>query len=159
MILVILGVSLLILVIGIFLYTKFGDYLYANDHEWIYYTLNVAGGTLTVISLIATLGLGVSLSGVMVVDDKIAVYQEENAIIETEISTIVKNYKDYEQGVFDDLKIENPTVLVSLYPELKSDTLVGKQIEIYATNNQKIKELKEQRLDYKPIAWWLYFGD
>ena len=48
--------------------------------------------------------------------------------------------------------------LVTLYPELKADTLVAKQIEIYTNNNQKIKELKEQKLYGKVYKWWLYFG-
>ena len=36
--------------------------------------------------------------------------------------------------------------------------LVQKQIEVYTTNNQKIKEFKEQKIDIVKDKWWLYFG-
>lgn len=158
MLLVILGISLVMLAVGIFIYCKFGSDLYSHDREWIYWILNFVGSVVLAITLVAMLCIGGELTGSMVIDDKIALYQRENANIESEISTIVSNYQDYEQGVFDNVKNENPAVLVSLYPELKSDKLVNKQIEIYTANNKKIKKLEEEKLDYKPLAWWLYFG-
>ena len=99
-------------------------------------------------------------TGIMVIDDKIALYQEENAEIEKEITTIVENYMDYEQETFAKFKPEatDVLVLVNTYPELKSDTMVTKQIEIYVDNQYQIKQLKEDKLDYKVLAWWLYFG-
>ena len=36
--------------------------------------------------------------------------------------------------------------------------MVIKQMDIYTENNNKIKELKEQKLDYQIAKWWLYFG-
>ena len=48
--------------------------------------------------------------------------------------------------------------LVSLIPTLKSDTLVQKQIEVYVANNDKIKELKEEKIDLSKSKWKLYFG-
>ena len=45
-----------------------------------------------------------------------------------------------------------------MYPELKSDNLVTKQIELYVENNKQIKKLKSEKLDYNLMAWWLYFG-
>lgn len=48
--------------------------------------------------------------------------------------------------------------LITLYPELKSDKLVQKQINIYVDNNKKIKILKEKQINGKVLKWWLYFG-
>jgi hypothetical protein len=45
-----------------------------------------------------------------------------------------------------------------MYPELKSDTLVQNQMNIYVANNQKIKDLKEQQINYEVSKWWLYFN-
>ena len=49
-------------------------------------------------------------------------------------------------------------VLTQLYPELKSNEMVNKQIDIYQENNNKIKDLKEERINNEIAKWWLYFG-
>lgn len=92
------------------------------------------------------------------IDEKIAMYQEENANIEEQIDALVKNYMKYESDTFSEFKSEDSMTLVSLYPELKSDELVQAQISVYAENNKKIKELKEQKIDVAKSKWWLYFG-
>ena len=33
-----------------------------------------------------------------------------------------------------------------------------KQMDIYAENNTKIKELREELIDINSSRWWLYFG-
>lgn len=48
---------------------------------------------------------------------------------------------------------------VALYPELKSDTLVQSQIEVYVENNKAIKELKSSAINASVYRWWLYFGE
>ena len=45
-----------------------------------------------------------------------------------------------------------------MYPEIKSDDLVTRQINLYIENNKQIKSLKSQKLNYHLMAWWLYFG-
>lgn len=47
---------------------------------------------------------------------------------------------------------------LALYPELKSDTLVQSQIEVYVENNKAIKELKSSAINASVYRWWLYFG-
>ena len=91
-------------------------------------------------------------------DEKIAMYEEENTKIEEQIAVVVKQYQEYEMGVFSDVKADSAVTYVSLYPELKSDTLVQSQIEVYTANNEKIKELRERKIDYANVLWWLYFG-
>ena len=54
---------------------------------------------------------------------------------------------------------ESSITLVSLYPELKSDELVKKQIAVYQENNKKIINLKEKQIDANVAKWWLYFGE
>lgn len=112
----------------------------------------------TIIALIATIILGVNVSKLSVIDERIAMYEEENAAIEEQIDIIVKQYQEYETEIFANSTPESAITLVSLYPELKSDTLVASQIEVYVSNNQKIKELKETRINGEIYRWWLYFG-
>ena len=90
--------------------------------------------------------------------DKIKMYQKENKKIETQINELVKNYMQYEGETLKEFKNESSITLVSLYPDLKSDKLVEKQIETYTNNNAKIKELEETKIDLKIGKWLLYFG-
>ena len=100
----------------------------------------------------------VSISKLPVLDAQIAMYQDENENIETQIGDMVKQYQEYETEIFTEVKPESSIALVSLYPELKSDVLVQEQIKIHTANNQKIKELKEKKINGSIYRWWLYFG-
>lgn len=92
------------------------------------------------------------------IDNKIAMYEEENASIEESIDVTVRSYMDFEASTYGELKDKDAMDLISLFPELKSDTLVQKQIEVYVANNDKIKELKEEKIDLSKSKWKLYFG-
>lgn len=91
-------------------------------------------------------------------EEKIAMYQEENSKIESQINELVEKYMDYESETLSEFKSESSITLVSLYPELKSDTLVQTQITTYTENNNIIKELKEMLIDRSVYRWMLYFG-
>lgn len=135
--------------------SKFFQWVYHND--WFYWTLNSIGGILAGLSLIIIMFVAPTYSNVMVIDDKIALYQEENIKIEQDICALVESYKDYESSTFENLKLDNPSMVFSMYPELKSNTLASKQIELYVSNNAEIKKLKEAKLDYEVYRWWLFF--
>ena len=92
------------------------------------------------------------------IDQKIEMYQSENNKIEENISTSVKNYMDYEKETFVDLKNEDAVNLVSVYPELKSDTLISQQINVYISNNNEIKRLQESKIELAKVRWLTYFG-
>ncbi len=97
-------------------------------------------------------------------DKKIEMYEQENNNIQSSISEIVENYKDYEiktqEKSLENMKPQNLDVMLvtQIYPDLKSNELVVKQIEVYSANNDKIKQLKEEKLDNQIAKWWLYFG-
>jgi hypothetical protein len=93
-----------------------------------------------------------------VADKKIKMYTEENNAIEKQIETVVNQYMEYENETLKEFKGDSSITLVTLYPELKSDELVKKQIETYQKNNEKIKELKEKKIEVSTAKWWLYFG-
>lgn len=94
------------------------------------------------------------------IEEKIAMYEEENAAIEQNVSTVVQTYMEHESGIFDKVTQDNESImmLASKYPELKSNTLVQEQINIYVENNSKIKELKEEAITTSIWRWLLYFG-
>lgn len=96
--------------------------------------------------------------GVKVIDDKIAMYQEENTKIENDISGVIANYLEHEKDIFEDSSDGSVLELVMCYPELKSDSLIQRQIDIYVDNNNKIKSMREQKINASIYRWWLYFG-
>lgn len=152
-------VGAVFLAAGIFVYVKWGEKLYDRDLEWVYYTLNTVGIFVLSVSLLATLGVGISYTGHMTIDDKIDLYKQENANIESQVSSIASEYMDFETETLVQLKNESPIVLANLYPELKSDAMVEKQIALYMENSRTIKSLECERLKYRIYAWWLFFGN
>lgn len=117
------------------------------------------GAIATVVVLIASLIQINLLVEISTIDERIAMYEKQNAEIEEQIETVVKEYQEYESGIMIEVgNKESYITLVSLYPELKADTLVNKQIEVYLNNNQTIASLKNQRLNERIYRWWLYFG-
>ena len=93
-----------------------------------------------------------------VINKKIALYEKENKELEEKIEVTVKGYMDFEKETYKELKADNYMNLVNLYPELKSDKLVQKQISTYQANKNKIIELELEKINVKKSKWWLYFG-
>ena len=133
---------------------------------WLYKHINQIPGGITmacgivgsIISFIALIVLLVTVSRLKTIDLKIDMYQAENTQIENQITECIKEYQKYETEIFTEVAPDSAITLVSLYPELKADELVKKQIEIYVANNQKIKELKEEKIMGDVYRWWTYFG-
>lgn len=147
---------MLILLVIIFLLLLFVTTL-LDDFDT---TMLLAGFSIVgiMVVIIVSIIMGVALANCRVIDEKITMYTEENTKIETQIDEIVTQYMEYETGTFKELKDNSGITLVSLYPELKSDALVSAQIETYQANNDKIKCLKEQKINSSIYKWWLYFG-
>lgn len=91
-------------------------------------------------------------------DQKIQMYQEENEKIEEDVSVIITQYMKHENETFNMSKIKSSTVLIQMYPELKSNELVSKQIDIYNEKNKKIKKLKLEKIKNQKAKFYLYFG-
>ena len=153
MILVILVLGIIMTVGGTILYCKLDD-----DKDTIGTSLQIIGAIIIMISTIASIILFISVINRVGIDKKIAMYEEENTKIEQQIADVVTQYQEYEAGIFTEVAPESAMTLVALYPELKSDTLVQSQIEVYVDNNKQIKELKCKAINTSVIRWWLYFG-
>ena len=135
-----------------------GGWLADKDCELSSSILLVCGVLGGVLSFVAAIILLINISLLGVIDSKIVMYQEENKQIESQVSECVQQYQQYETGIFTEVSPKSSITLVALYPELKADSLVAKQIEIYVANNQKVKELKEKKINGSAIRWWVYFG-
>ncbi len=140
MILVILAFGILTIILGVILYDKLD-----LGKDEIGTVFQIVGTVATIISTIVAIVLLICVLNRVNIDKKIALYEEENAKIEQQISDAVKQYQEYETGIFTDVAPEDSITLVALYPELKSDTLA-------------IKELKSSAINASVYRWWLYFG-
>lgn len=152
MVLVILGVCVALIFIG----CAINEHSYDGSEAGA--AISVIGFIGGIIALVATICIGAQVLTDSKLDSKIAMYTEENAVIEQQIADCVERYQEYEQGVFEKVSPTDAVAVVTLYPELKSDTLVQAQIETYVENNNKIKQLKERKIDASVRKWWLYFG-
>ncbi len=130
----------------------------AEDKDWeSTLFISVAGAvTFGIIALIIVITIGTNGYDMFVIDDKIELYEEENQNIEKEITTIVNNYQGYEKDIISGIA-DMETIVIKI-PELKSSELVKTQMQLYVDNNNKIKELKERKINTKVYKWLLYFG-
>lgn len=157
MLIVLFMIFLIMIIIGLVWLGKSEDGFFAG------FTI-VLGGIFELVVVVAMIVNAYNISKLQISGRKIAMYQEENNNIQSQITDIVDNYMKYESKTYDeslkniDLKNSDVVVLTQLYPNLKSDEMVKTQIEIYQKNNETIKKLKEEKLDCEVSKWWLYFG-
>ena len=150
MILLIFGICILMVIGGSILYDIFDTGTYCN--------LAIFGAALGFVSFIAIIALGINVKSLSVIDDRIAMYEEENTRIEQQVADVVEQYQKYETDIFREVAPESAVTMVSLYPELKSDSLVQAQIEVYTKNNKTIRDLRDKQIKGNVYRWWLYFG-
>ena len=119
------------------------SYSHYNDEEEdvsAYLVLARILGIVSVIFFIWVFRLAITVGTGHTIDNKIAMYEEENESIEKSIDITVKSYMDYEASTYKEIKDKEAINLVALFPELKSDTIGQKKIEVNDENNDKIKE-------------------
>ena len=133
-------------------YYKIG-HIYEDIIKNIATTFSIIAGIVAILVLIVMCALWSPM-----INEKIVLYQDENAKIEEQIASVITDYQEYELGIIKECAPDQAVTMVSLYPELKSDTLVAKQIDIYLENNNKIKQLKEEQINQKVIGWWFNFN-
>lgn len=148
-------ILILILAIAIISVVVDNKSRYGNDKAGFIFEISVF---CLVIFLIPFIALLMSVSNGLTIDSKIELYQSQNAEIESKVQATVASYLAHEKQTYKDLKPDNAIAVVSAYPELHSNELVKKQIEVYEDNNKKILGLKEEKLNQSVYKWWLFFG-
>ena len=128
------------------------------EDQDIFGILSIIMGCIVVGVIVGICAVGSQAADGKFIDREISMYQKENASIEKDVSEIVNQYMEHEGKTFDMSKVTSSTVLVQMYPELKSSALVKEQITIYNDNNKKIKSLKTKRIRSDKAKFWLYFG-
>lgn len=126
-----------------------------NDWEMGFWITGIPILVIILVLIVCSIGY----TDILTIDDKIALYETQNTEIEQEITAIVESYKDYEAETFKAVAEEvNPLVVYTIYPELKSNALVTDQIKLYRENNDKITQLKSQKINLRGLGWWIHFN-
>ena len=120
--------------------------------------LVICGGIIAGISLIALLIVSGSLVSTRTIDERLELHIAENTAIQLEVSRIVENFMQYERDVFESMRSDSPITLVTLFPELSANELVGRQLDVYIRNNDRIRGLREGQIRASNLRWWIFFG-
>lgn len=146
----------LITIIGIIIFIVFlCVYFNTNDDNWC--TASIFCGTASGFVLIAVIVGIVILATAPKIDRQIEMYTEENQKLELQIDNAVEEYLKHEEIIYDLDKVDPNTLLIVL-PELNGNELVKAQIDVYIENNNKIKELKDKKINLITWRFLIYFG-
>lgn len=120
----------------------------------------VVGGVLSFATTAVVIGLiSIVCTDGSIIDNKLEMYKRENQKIEQSVSLAVKDYLDHENKIYNNITAENAvTTVIMAYPELASKEIVKNQIQLYESNNEKIKELETEKIELSKARFWLYFG-
>lgn len=92
------------------------------------------------------------------IEEKIGIYEEQNAQIEESIDAAVKAYCEHEQITYVQMSDGAVALVAAAYPELASSELVKTQMEVWTSNSSELKELKSRLVDFHHAQYFLYFG-
>ena len=129
-----------------------------DDTGWVI-AVGISGILLALLVFIDC-GVAYSIRGEQVIENKIAMYQEENVKFEEKMATVITDYMKHESDMVEKATINSETLTfyVAKYPELKSDELIKNQIDQYNHNKYSIMTLKNELLNIPRLRWLLYFG-
>lgn len=92
------------------------------------------------------------------IQEKIGIYEEQNAQIEQSIDAAVKAYCEHEQITYTRMSGDAIALVAAAYPELASSELVKTQMEVWTSNSSELKDLKSDLVDFHRAQYFLYFG-
>lgn len=92
------------------------------------------------------------------IQEKIQIYEDQNAQIEQSIDAAVKAYCEHEQITYTQMSDGAVALVAAAYPELASSELVKTQMEVWTSNSHELKELKSKLVDFHRAQYFLYFG-
>lgn len=160
---ILITVILAILLICCIIYTHKSSYNYdCNDlFWWVQFSIGITLIVFICITLYSTYLVATAYT----INSEIEMYQEQNAKIEQDLKAIVDNYIKYENETLTSIlpssssdSAEGYINMILSFPELSSNDLVKKQIDVHLNNANKIMELKKKEIDISKEKWLLYFG-
>lgn len=91
--------------------------------------------------------------------ERLEVLTQYNTEIIHDLEPMVNRYLDYEKSTYSDLKLNTNTLLaLSVYPEIKSNQFIMKQIDVYLKNQEAIKKIKLSIANLKSYKFWIFMN-
>jgi hypothetical protein len=92
------------------------------------------------------------------INSRLAVLEEQNTTVLTQVEPLVQKALDYESSTYKDLKLDVNKLIIfaQTYPDLKANDFLHKQIEIILANQEEIKQLKLDKASLNAYHFWLW---
>lgn len=92
------------------------------------------------------------------IDSQLPILEEQNQIVLSQIEPLVQQALEYESSTYKDFKLDVAKVIAftQLYPDLKANSFLNKQIDIILANQEEIKQLKLKKASLNAYRFWLW---
>ena len=92
------------------------------------------------------------------INSRLTVLEEQNTTVLTQIEPLVQQALEYESNTYKDFKLDVAKIIAftQLYPDLKANSFLNKQIDIILANQEEIKQLKLDKASLNAYHFWLW---
>ena len=144
MLYILLIIGLILLIIGI---TKYEDIL-----------TSLGAGIFVVFLCVTAIAVGVYNYDKTTIDKRLAILEEQNKIVLSQIEPLVQHALEYESNTYKDFKLDAHKLIAfsQMYPDLKANSFLNKQIDIILANQAEIKQLKLDKASLHAYHFWLW---
>jgi hypothetical protein len=119
----------------------------------------IVGSVIGVFSFVALLiAGGVYNYDSSTIDTRLIVLEEQNTTVLMQVEPLVQQALNYESNTYKDLKLDVNKLIIftQMYPELKANDFLHKQIDIILANQEEIKQLKLDKASLNAYHFWLW---
>lgn len=148
---------LLAIALGLVLLAEIID-VFTNKFGFLAVVPGVLGTVFAIIFGIWTLWNIIIVASGFGIQEKIEIYEDQNAQIEQSIDATVQAYCEHEQITYVQMSDGAVALVAAAYPELASSELVKTQMEVWTSNSSELKDLKSDLVDFHRAQYFLYFG-
>ena len=144
MLYILLAIGLILIIIGI---VKYED------------VISGLGAAIFIVFLFVTvITAGVYNYNKSTIDSRLSVLEEQNQVVLSQIEPLVQQALEYESNTYKDFKLDANKLIAfaQLYPELKANSFLNKQIDIILANQEEIKQLKLDKASLNAYHFWLW---
>ena len=92
------------------------------------------------------------------INSRLVVLEEQNQVVLSQIEPLVQQALEYESNTYKDFKLDAAKIIAftQLYPDLKANNFLNKQIDIILANQEEIKQLKLSKATLNAYHFWLW---
>jgi hypothetical protein len=107
---------------------------------------------------ITVIAVGVYNYDKSTIESRLSVIEEQNQTVLAQIEPLIQQALEYESSTYKDFKLDAAKVIAftQLYPDLKANSFLNKQIDIILANQEEIKQLKLDKASLNAYHFWLW---